>query len=75
MATTTVTSYVVLGRVPGRAWLELGSVTEAVDEPEDAANAVYKSWLTSRGHLDIQLVRRTAVITDEVLIQGTQEGA
>jgi hypothetical protein len=72
MNTTTVTSYIVLGRVPGKPWLELGAVTEAVDEPGDVASTLYKSWAAARGHLDIQLVKRTAVITDEVLVQGTQ---
>ena len=69
----TVTNYAVLGRVPGKPWLELGHVViDAVDEPEDAANALYKSWLSARGHLEIKLVKRTAVITDEIITQGTQ---
>jgi hypothetical protein len=65
----TVTSYVIEASVPGKPWLTWGS-----GENEADARESYAGFLAiRRTRTRFRLVKRTAVITDEVLESEDQE--
>jgi hypothetical protein len=64
----TVVNYVVEARVPGKPWLTMQLIPENAGKP--FAHKAYENWLASPGHLEYRLLRRTAVVTDEVLVEG-----
>lgn len=68
MSTTyTVTDYAVEVRVPGRDWTRVPGNGAS----EATARRDYRVWLGSSGHvsgsLAVRLIKRTAVITDEII--------
>ena len=65
----TVISYIIEASIPGKPWLAWAHVDD-----EDDARVAYASFLGShRTRTRFRLVKRTAVITDEVLESEEQE--
>lgn len=62
----TVVNYIVEGHVPGK-----GDITFEISDTEPEGREAYRMWCRARGdQLKFRLVKRTAVITDEVLEAG-----
>ncbi len=59
-------NYVVEVCATGKPWLGM------YNGPEVIARQQYETWLRTRGHLHVRLLRRVAVVTDEVLTEGRQ---
>ena len=69
MVKTTVVNYVIEGRPDdSRPWVALQF---AGDNPGIAGKA-FENWAAARGTLQLQLVKRTVDITDEVARTGRQ---
>jgi hypothetical protein len=68
-ASETVTYHVVEARLDDQSWVP----AETTDHNADDAEAAYQHWLDARGSLEVRLVKRTAVITSEVISSGRQE--
>jgi hypothetical protein len=65
----TVVSHVVEACFQGCLWTP---IENAGADPDDG-EAAYRHWLNARGSLDVRLLKRTAVITTEVVSSGRQE--
>ena len=70
-SSNTVTDYVIEIRAAGRPWTRVpGGGTE------EAARRDYRTWLgtpaIAGGRTDVRLLKRTAVVTDEVLSSTTR---
>jgi NTP pyrophosphatase (non-canonical NTP hydrolase) len=73
MAVTTIFNWVVQGRkTNGKEWFPL-EFCGGIDEM--FGRDAYNRWRNSKGDLRIRLIKRTAVIADEIIETGTQKGS